>query len=109
MHLVSVWPTLTGMKDPSFISASLLRQLLLSRQAWVGVSLPDKQPSEEAGRATYKPYIPLSRPPSQSKGQQGWMEQGLLGVYIEGQVGLDSSYLVAGHFALFLFTDFGNR
>lgn len=60
MHLVSVWPTLTGMKDPSFISASLLRQLPLSWQARAGVSLPDKQPSEELGRATHRPHIHTS-------------------------------------------------
>lgn len=58
MHLVSVWPTLMGMKDTSFISASLLRQLLLSRQARASVSFPDKQLFEEMGRATYRPYIP---------------------------------------------------
>lgn len=79
MHLVSVWPTLMGMKDTSFISASLLRQLLLSRQARASVSFPDKQLFEEMGRATYRPYIPFSRPflellapyPS-CQGQQGW-------------------------------------
>lgn len=67
MHLVSVWPTLTGMKDPSFISASLLRQLLLSWQAWAGVSFPDKQLFEELGRATYRPTY-LSEVPHPSLG-----------------------------------------
>lgn len=62
MHLVSVWPALMGMKDTSFISAALLRQLLLSWQAWASVSIPDKQLSEELGRATYKLHIPFSRP-----------------------------------------------
>lgn len=70
MHLVSVWPTLTGMKDPSFISASLLRQLLLSWQAWAGVSFPDKQLSEELGRATYRPTY-LSEVP-----HPGWVGLG---------------------------------
>jgi hypothetical protein len=51
-----------GMKDTSFISASLLRQLLLSWQAWASVSVPDKQLSEELGRTTYRLHIPFSRP-----------------------------------------------
>lgn len=101
MHLVSVWPTLTGMKAPSFISASLLRQLLLSQQAWPSVSLPDKQLSEELGRVTYGPHRPPSRSPPQSKGQQGWVVQGRWRVYLKGQVDLDSNYLVGRAFCSF--------
>lgn len=83
MHLVSVWPVLMGMKDTSFISASLLRQLLLSWQAWATVSVPDKQLSEELGRTTYRLHIPFSRPflelptpISVARGNRGWVEQG---------------------------------
>lgn len=58
------------MKDPSFISASLLRQLLLSWQTWAGVSFPDKQLSEELGRATYR-LTYLSEVPHPSLGTAG--------------------------------------
>jgi hypothetical protein len=54
------------MRDTSFISASLLGQLLLSWQARASVSFPDKQLSEELGRTTYSLSVALSIPLSET-------------------------------------------